>query len=201
MFNFISFNKKYGGYISSFHLEKFWSKLSATEQELAKELFVKSKFPEVIDANIVDTKGVKVKPDCTKSEFLYNIGKKAYAAKEFHLGEVFLTEAVNFEADHEKKHEITNVLIDLFYKQRETKEDAIKKCIEYCWMDVKNFPKISASKDEVPSFKRLAIIFESEKKYNEAIKVSKLALKYGLSDGTKGGYEGRINKLQEKTAN
>jgi hypothetical protein len=68
-------------------------------------------------------------------------------------------------------------------------------------MDVKNFPKISASKDEVPSFKRLAIIFESEKKYNEAIKVSKLALKYGLSDGTKGGYEGRINKLQEKTAN
>lgn len=50
----------------------------------------------------------------------------------------------------------------------------------------------------IPAFKQLAIIYEQQKKYDEAIKVCNKALEYGLSDGTKDGFEARINRLKNK---
>lgn len=50
----------------------------------------------------------------------------------------------------------------------------------------------------IPSFHRLAIIYEKQAKYDKAIKVCELALKYGLIDGTKAGFAGRIQKLKKK---
>jgi len=53
----------------------------------------------------------------------------------------------------------------------------------------------------VPSFQRLAIIYEQQGKYGEAIDICKLALNYGLHDGTKGGFKGRIDRLKKKANN
>lgn len=53
----------------------------------------------------------------------------------------------------------------------------------------------------IPSFKRLAIIYEDQGKYKEAIEVCKLALEYGLDDGTQGGFKGRIQRLERKIIN
>ncbi len=53
----------------------------------------------------------------------------------------------------------------------------------------------------VPSFKRLAIIYEQQNKLNEAIEVCEKAISYSLDDGTKGGFEGRIEKLNRKITN
>jgi len=50
----------------------------------------------------------------------------------------------------------------------------------------------------VPSFQRLAIIFERQGRYQEAIEVCNLALDYGLEDNTKSGYAGRIERLKKK---
>ena len=47
-----------------------------------------------------------------------------------------------------------------------------------------------------PSFQRLAIIYENQGKYEEAIKICELALKLNLKDGTKTGFKGRIKRLQ-----
>lgn len=50
-----------------------------------------------------------------------------------------------------------------------------------------------------PSFKALAIIYEREGEYEEAIGICKDAIKLGLQDdGTKGGMTERIRKLQAK---
>jgi tetratricopeptide (TPR) repeat protein len=50
----------------------------------------------------------------------------------------------------------------------------------------------------VPSFQRLAIIYEKQGKYKEAIDICKLALSYGLEENTKSGFAGRIEKLEQK---
>jgi len=52
-----------------------------------------------------------------------------------------------------------------------------------------------------PSFQRLAIIYERLGKYDEAIKICEKALKYGLVDGTKSGFEGRIERLKKRINN
>lgn len=52
----------------------------------------------------------------------------------------------------------------------------------------------------VPSFQRLAIIYENQGRYAEAIEVCNLALSYGLKDNTKGSFEGRIEKLKKKAS-
>lgn len=50
-----------------------------------------------------------------------------------------------------------------------------------------------------PSFTTLAKIYEKQMKYEEAIKICEKAIKIGyLNDGTKGGYNSRIEKLKNK---
>lgn len=50
-----------------------------------------------------------------------------------------------------------------------------------------------------PSFKMLAIIFEKEKEYDDAIGICKDAIKSGcIDDGTKGGMKERLRKLEAK---
>jgi len=51
---------------------------------------------------------------------------------------------------------------------------------------------------QVPSFERLAIIYEKQGRYKEAIEICQLAISHGLKDSTKGGFEGRIERLQKK---
>lgn len=53
----------------------------------------------------------------------------------------------------------------------------------------------------IPSFKRLAIIYEKQEKYEEAIKICDLAISFKLSDDTKGGFEGRRDRLLKKIKN
>jgi len=50
----------------------------------------------------------------------------------------------------------------------------------------------------IPAFQRLAMILDEQGDIEGAICVCKLALSYNLTDGTKGGFEGRIAKLKKK---
>ena len=50
----------------------------------------------------------------------------------------------------------------------------------------------------IPSFKRLAIIYEKQDQYADAIAVCDRALESGTTDGTNGGFEGRNNRLRKQ---
>ncbi len=50
----------------------------------------------------------------------------------------------------------------------------------------------------VPTFQKYATVLTEDGNYNKAIEVCKLALKYGLHDGSKGGFEARITNIQKK---
>lgn len=113
------------------------------------------------------------------------------------------------------KHFTYNHYIELYYKQRDKGPEYLEKCIEYCKKDIELFPKFKdawikceVTKEEkaagytfnlrIPSFERLAIIYEKQGKIDEAIEICKKAIEYGLHDGTKGGFQGRLNRLYKK---
>ncbi|WP_121605555.1 tetratricopeptide repeat protein [Virgibacillus sp. Bac332] len=107
-------------------------------------------------------------------------------------------------------HFIYNHLIDLYYKQRNDWDDALPKCIECCWKDIEIFPlfKDSYLKSElhnqdgtiprIPSFQRLAIIYEKKGDTKKAISICEKAIDYGLTEKTKGGFNGRLDRLKKK---
>ena len=50
----------------------------------------------------------------------------------------------------------------------------------------------------ITTFQRLAILYEKAGQYKEAIEICNLAIKYGLTESTKGGYTARLQKLEKK---
>lgn len=89
----------------------------------------------------------------------------------------------------------------MFYKQRDDREDAIEKCIEYCQKDIEiadEFVAEFGGVPRIPSFKRLAIIYERQERYEDALEVCDRALEIGTTDGTKGGFEGRKERIRNK---
>ena len=51
---------------------------------------------------------------------------------------------------------------------------------------------------KIPSFQRLAIIYEKKGEYKKAIDICKKAIKYNLRDTSKAGFEGRLERLEKK---
>ena len=67
-----------------------------------------------------------------------------------------------------------------YYKQRNERVDAIELSITYCNLDIELFPKYSKKLIEefgmipnITTFKRLAIIYENQNKYDLAIDICK----------------------------
>jgi hypothetical protein len=50
----------------------------------------------------------------------------------------------------------------------------------------------------VVTFQHLATVFTEDREYEVAIHVCQTAIDFGVSDGTKGGFHGRIAKIRKK---
>jgi len=141
----------------------------------------------------------------TQQGYLKGVGEKALSDKDYEFAEQILLKALDADdSNPTDKHFVYNSLIKLYYKQREDREDAIENCIKYCKKDIDSINGFLDAWDGEPprisAFKRLAIIYDKQENYREAIEICDKALKLGLSDGTKGGFEGRKERLQNKIA-
>jgi len=134
---------------------------------------------------------------------LKGVGSSAINNKDYQFAEKVLLKALNAEdSNPTDKHFVYNSLIKLYYKQRDNRDDAIEKCIKYCKEDIESINNFLDAWDgeppRIPAFKRLAIIYDKQENHREAIEICNKALKLGLSDGTKGGFKGRKQRLQNK---
>jgi hypothetical protein len=50
----------------------------------------------------------------------------------------------------------------------------------------------------VPTFQKYATVLTEDGEYRKAIEVCQQAISYGLDDGTKAGWEGRIERIRRK---
>ncbi len=106
--------------------------------------------------------------------------------------------------DIEDKHFYLIQVIQYYYHPRSPEIHNSLLAKKYAYEDIELFTKnvnIFKSAGTIardPSFKILALILEKEKNYKEAIRICELALKYEQDDGTKSGFEGRMEKLNKK---
>jgi len=152
------------------------------------------------ETNLLD-RGVQ-ETSQSAQEYLKGVGGTAAGENDYAFAETVLLKALERDdGSATSTHFAYNELIDVYYKQRDDRDDAIKKCIEYCKKDIEIAEEFVAEFGEVPripSFKRLAIIYERQDRYEEALVVCDQALDIGTTDGTKGGFEGRKKRLRKK---
>lgn len=185
------FNRNKNGLISYFKLDKFFLTLSEENKAFFKDEITKCFV--FLDENAFNKK-FRNERKLTNVDFVCKMAKRLSNKKEFSLATELLEFATDNTKKSDEKHAYLNELIEVLYKQREN-DEYIEKCKLRCLEDMHLISNKKVDDKEPVSFKRLAIILESEGNVNEALKVSKDALSLGLHDGTKTGYEGRIQKL------
>lgn len=182
-------------------LKEWFNSLSKSEKEKVRKYYSMGfSDPKNLESEIKSSSS-------NQQKFIGGIGQNALSQKDYSFAETVLLEALQSKDDNPlDRHFVYNSLIDLYYKKRDISSDAIENCIEYCLEDIKfieDFQKAWEREfgDElprIPSFERLAIIYEKQGKLEEAIEICQMALKLGLKDSTKGGFEGRVKRLQKK---
>jgi hypothetical protein len=119
-----------------------------------------------------------------------------------------MLEVVNLKTNPIDRHFLLQNIVNESYKLRKEKyyRDI---CIKHSEIHLAEFPNIVPYLKEdmdgelprVTTFQHYATLLTEDKEYNRAIFVCKEALKYGLSDNTKSGFEGRIERIHKKTNN
>lgn len=191
---------KIGGIIKALRLEEFW--LACTEEEQnALTRYYSGLGDSPIKGNIT-TSQTALNYFSNKIGWAVSDKDYALADKIIFFGEKELLKSNNL-IDH---HFFLQLAAECYYKQRSTRNDAIEKAVSYCLRDIKLFPQYAKPlRDDtngimprIMTFQRLAIIYEKNEQFEEALHICALAMKYGLDDGTKGGYQSRIERLKKR---
>ena len=99
-------------------------------------------------------------------------------------------------------HFCYNHWIEYSYKQREIPA-FLDLCIKYCKKDIELFPQLEKDtffrghETHIPSFERLAIIYEKQGDYENAAKINTMALSY-KTIMYHDKYEKRLEKVKKK---
>jgi Flp pilus assembly protein TadD len=102
------------------------------------------------------------------------------------------------------RHFLLMNIVAATYKGRDDPEMRAV-CRKIAQMHIDEFPRIKPALKRslgvlprVPTFQQYATVLTEEQRFEEAIAVCEKALKFGLSDGTKGDFEGRIELIKKK---
>lgn len=103
-----------------------------------------------------------------------------------------------FSDENAAYHFACNNAINYYYKQREINPQAIDFCIEICNYDINHIVQdceyfIEHRIGNFPTIERLAIIYEKQKRYRDALEIARIG-----NFITKSGHENRIARLTKK---
>ena len=108
-----------------------------------------------------------------------------------------------------ERHFILGSIVSVTYTMRDEDPDMRTLCEAIAWKHVEEFPRLARALKtnsrtnkgkpalpRVPTFQYLATILAEKGEYDQAVAVCQKAISFGLSDGTKSGYEGRIKRIR-----
>lgn len=202
---FFGKKEKIGGIIGYLKLGAFWDACSSTEKSLITQYYRNrlgaGKNSSPVEGNI------NYSSQSALSYLTCLIGWAVYDKKYSFADKIieYAEKEVQHSTSSIDKHFYLQAVADYYYKRIGTKNNAMDKAIEYCHRDVELFPvyrtPLKKNIGELPrimTFQRLVMLYEKQEKYIEAIEICKKAIKYNLSDSTKTGYNGRMERLQKK---
>ena len=195
-----------GGLIAFLGIEDFYNSLTQEEKYTLRRYYdsrlstdpANSRVSTFDSGRISNTSETRLK--YFSSTIGWAVSEKRYdiAEKLISFGKQYINEGL-IDA-----HFFLQEAAECYYKQRDSREDALGLCVSYCQMDIDLFPKykvlMKKEYGEIPrlvTFQRLAIIYEKQKQYDKALEICEMALSNKLRDSTKGGYAGRIEKIKK----
>lgn len=202
------------GWIAYYGLEDWYLSLSEDTRQKIKAY---SPHPNEVD------KGSHIGTTQSAQSYLSTIGTYA-ASKDPTFAEMMFKCALMARDDNPTdRHFVYNHLIELLYKQRDKRPDAIDLCVKYCIDDIKRIEAFKVAwiqeyegiqtnsianrhmkpqdrhevtLPSIPSFDRLRIIYEKQGKFSEAIQVCSKAIEVEAWDIDAGNDQ--ITKLMKK---
>ena len=199
------FSKHIGGVIEYYHLEDFWNACTQKEKDLL-DTFKRQGLSTGATTGLTDGKpnnGLYT----SKLAFFSTMLGWAKSSKEYTLCDKLIEygDKTLESSDLVEQHFYLQQVAEVYYVQREINEKAKQLCEKYALMDVDLFPKYRKALEKavnglplIKTFQRLAIMYEKDHNFASAKRICLLAIKYGLSDSTAGGYEARLQKLEKK---
>ncbi len=118
-----------------------------------------------------------------------------------------MLEATKCQSHPIDRHFLLLQIVSATYKQR--KDPVHRRLLyEYAAIHVQEFETLApllraefgCKLPVVPTFQYLATTLTEDKRFDEAIEACEFALRHGLIDGTKSGFEGRISRINKKRA-
>ena len=181
-----------GGLIQFYKLSDWYTSLSPEQQSKVKYYY---SLGMNTDPKNVDTGNIS--STSTSQKFLYPIGMNATSHKDYKIAETVLLKALEVpDSNPMDLHFVYNALIDLYYKQRDDRPDAINFCIDFCLLDINSIEQFIAlwhqqvkslgipddkiETPRIPSFERLSIIYDKQGRFLEAIEICKKAIELNL---------------------
>ena len=143
--------------------------------------------------------------------YIYRMGRHIKPDKAFEAwssgGLNKMLEAMSIKTNPIDRHFLLQTIVEITYKRRKEPEMS-KICREVAERHISEFAELAhALKQDmggnlprVTTFQHFATLLTEDGDYEYAIKVCKVAINYGLHDGTQSGFEGRIEKIEKKRA-
>lgn len=116
-----------------------------------------------------------------------------------------MIKASNTKTNPIDRHFLLQSIVSESYKLR--KDEKYRRiCIEFAEKHISEFPQIApVLKEEmdgilprISTFQDYATVLTENKEFEKAVSICNLAISYGLHDGTKSGYQGRIKRIMDK---
>ena len=193
------------GIIGYLGLDSFWLSCTPDEQESLIRYYQNGLGNQLNDSPI---KGKITFTTQTKLKYLSSMIGFAVSEKDYALADKIISsgqEVIINEDNILDAHYFWQESAECYYKQRDVRADALDLTIQFCLEDIKMFPKYKSLMQKefgciprITTFQRLVILYERNSQYREAIDICNLAIKYNLTDSTKGGYPARLAKLEKK---
>lgn len=104
------------------------------------------------------------------------------------------------------RHFLLMSLVDQSYKHCKDDSELEKLCAEISEQHIQEFPEIKPALvkslggiiPRVTTFQKYATLLTEQSNFDRAVEVCEMAISHGLHDGTKGGFEGRIERIKRK---
>lgn len=141
--------------------------------------------------------------------YVYRMGRHVEADEAFHAwtsGDLDrMVRALDTETNLIDKHFLLMGIVKQAYKER-SNPDMAELCASVAEKHLAKFPEIApALKTDmggflprVTTFQDYATLLSEKGEFQRAIEVCEEALRYGLNDNTKSGFEGRIERIKKK---
>lgn len=105
------------------------------------------------------------------------------------------------------RHFLLMNIVAQTYKHRD--DPAMREvCYKVSQMHIDEFPRIKPALKRslgviprVPTFQQFSTVLTEDGRFDEAIAICQKAIQFGLHDGTKTGFEGRIERIKKKQKN